>query len=116
MIGIRGATTITSDSPENIEAASVELIETIVSLNDLKKEKIVSMLFSATDDVTSAYPGKFIRDMMGFTDVPILHFQEMNVAGSLRLCIRVLIHYNDNIKPNPVYLHEAKKLRPDLSS
>lgn len=116
MIGIRGATTIVRDTPEAIKIASVELMKEIMSLNGLKKEKIVSVLFSATDDVKSAYPGKYLRDEMDFSETAILHFQEMYVTGSIRLCIRVLIHYDDNIKPLHVYLHEAKKLRPDLSS
>lgn len=116
MIGIRGATTIAEDTPEAIEKAAVEMMEEIMTRNNLSSEKIVSVLFSATDDVKSAYPGKFIREKMGLRDAAILHFQEMEVEGSLRLCIRVLIHYNDFIKPHHVYLNDAVKLRPDLSS
>ncbi|WP_312654349.1 chorismate mutase [Proteiniclasticum sp.] len=116
MIGIRGATTIDRDTSEEIEKATVELMKEIMLRNDLKKEKIVSVLFSATEDVRSAYPGRFLRDAMDFSDVAILHFQEMYVTESLNLCIRVLIHYDDCFKPHHVYLHAAKKLRPDLGS
>lgn len=116
MIGIRGATTIERDTEENIEKAAVELMKEIIKRNNLDDKKIVSVIFSATDDVKSAYPGKFLRDTMGLRDLAILHFQEMNVSGSLRLCIRVLIHYDDCIIASHVYLHGAENLRPDLSS
>lgn len=116
MIGIRGATTIEKDTPEQIEKAAVELMTEMMHQNSLKEEKIVSVLFSATGDVKSAYPGKYLRETMGLNDIPILHFQEMYVDGSLHLCIRVLIHYEDKIKPRHIYLHGAEKLRPDLGS
>ena len=116
MIGIRGATTVAEDTPEAIEKAAVEMMEEIMTRNNLISDKIVSVLFSATDDVKSAYPVKFIREKMDLRDAAILHFQEMEVVGSLRLCIRVLIHYDGSMKPQHVYLNEARKLRPDLSS
>lgn len=114
MIAIRGAITITEDAPEQIRDATIELLSEIISRNHLIQKKMVSVLFTATSDIVSAYPGRFMREGLGIHDVAILHFQEMHVQGSLPLCIRVLIHYNDDIDVYPVYLRGAKSLRPDL--
>lgn len=114
MIAIRGATTIEQDTPEEIKEATIELMNEIISRNQLSSEKMVSVLFTATGDIKSAYPGKFIREEMHLDDVAILHFQEMHVQGSLPRCIRVLIHCNDQNESHPVYLRKAVSLRPDL--
>ena len=115
MIAIRGAITIEQDTPDLIREATVELMNEMIKRNQLAPEKLVSILFTATQDIQSAYPGKFVREVMNIQDVAILHFQEMHVVGSLPLCLRVLIYYNDDMKIYPVYLRKAVKLRPDLS-
>ncbi|MFH5835316.1 chorismate mutase [Proteiniclasticum sp. C24MP] len=114
MIAIRGAITIEQDTPEQIKDATLELLIEIMNRNHLDSDKMVSVLFTATTDIKSAYPGKFMREGLNIYDTAILHFQEMNVEGSLPLCIRVLIHYNDDIEAYPIYLRGAKVLRPDL--
>jgi chorismate mutase len=114
MIAIRGATTVEKDTPEMIKEATLDLMQEIIMKNQLSPEKMVSILFTATQDIKSVYPGKFVREMLKIENVAILHFQEMNVTGSLPLCIRVLIHYNDDISTYPIYLKKAKNLRPDL--
>ena len=114
MIGIRGATTIEHDTPELIKDATVELMNEIISRNQLIPERMVSIMFTTTHDIKSAYPGKFLRENLNIHDVAILHFQEMHVTNSLAFCIRVLIHYNDDVEIYPVYLRGAKTLRPDL--
>lgn len=114
MIAIRGAITIEMDTPEEIREASVLLMKRIVDRNQLETEKIISLFFTATKDISSAYPGKFVREELGLDKVAILHFQEMEVKDSLPLCIRVLIHYDGNQMPENIYLRKAKVLRPDL--
>jgi len=115
MIALRGATTIENDTPEEIKAAVLEMFDELVKRNKLKCEKIVSILFTATKDVHSAYPGKFLRLDRGIIQPAILHFQEMQVDDSLQKCIRILIHYEENIIKENVYLHGASELRPDLN-
>ena len=114
MIAIRGAITITEDTPEQIKDATIELLSEIIRRNHLTQEKMISILFTATSDIVSAYPGRFMREGLKIHDVAILHFQEMHVKNSLPFCIRVLIHYDDDIDVYPVYLRAAKSLRPDL--
>ncbi len=115
MIAIRGATTIEKDTPIEIKEATVELMNELIAQNSLKPENMVSVLFTATKDIRSAYPGKYLREVLGITDVPILHFQEMDVQGAIGLCIRVMIHYDAPVRGTSVYLRKSKSLRPDLT-
>ena len=115
--GIRGATTIESDTKDHILFATQELLEEILCANtDLKTADIASVLFTVTDDATSAHPALAARQM-GWAQVPMICAREIPVEESLPLCIRVLIHWNTN-KPQGeikhVYLRNAVKLRPDL--
>lgn len=116
MIALRGATTLNKDLPSEVKDATVELLTEIMKRNHLEQSKIVSILFTATKDIRSAYPGKYIREEMGITTIPILHFQEMEVEGALPLCIRVMLYYEGRCNGMPVYLREARVLRPDLNA
>lgn len=115
--GIRGATTVIADDPEQILQATCELLVAILAENSgLQLEDIASVLFTTTEDLASAYPALAARQM-GWTLVPMLCAREIPVPESLPLCIRVLIHWNTDKEQsviNHVYLREAVKLRPDL--
>ena len=114
--GIRGATSVDANGTEPIIAATRELLERIVAVNDLQAGDVSSVIFTATPDLDAAYPARAAREM-GWTDVPLLCMQEMNVAGSLPRCIRVLVLWNtelDHDEIQHVYLGQARTLRPDL--
>jgi chorismate mutase len=114
--GIRGATTVETDSAPAILAAVRELLQRIVEVNDLCPADVASVLFTATRDLTAAFPAQAVRDF-GWQDVPLLDAQEIPVPGSLPRCVRVLIHWNTNrsqAEVRHVYLHGAVALRPDL--
>ncbi len=117
MRGIRGATTITEDSQIEVLAATEELLQKIQEYNGFKPEDIASILFTVTKDITAAFPAKAARNM-GWNQVPLLCFQEIEVQGALPKCIRVLIHINTNKGQDEikhVYLREAVMLRTDLA-
>ena len=115
--GIRGATTIETDTKEEVLSATRELLDAILATNpDLKTDDIASGLFTTTEDIASAYPALAARQL-GWDLVPVICAREIPVPGGLPLCIRVLIHWNINKKQDEiqhVYLREAVKLRPDL--
>ncbi len=114
--GIRGAISVDANSAEAIVAAARELLERIVSANDLSVDDVASVIFSATADLDAAYPARAVREM-GWLNVPLLCMQEMAVVGSLARCIRVLIHWNTDRSAGEirhVYLGQARALRPDL--
>lgn len=118
MIAIRGATTIEENTVNFIEEASIELIEELLKVNDLELQDICSIIFSCTDDINKAYPGKFVREYFSLSHTAIMHFNEMKVNNSLPLCIRVMLLINKtSLKSiNYVYLNNAKTLRRDLVS
>ena len=116
--GIRGATTIKTDSKENILSATRELLETIFVYNpELKTEDIASAIFTTTEGVNSAFPASAARQI-GWDRVPMICTREIPVPDTLLRCIRVLIHWNTTRAQGAiqhVYLHDAKYLRPDLA-
>jgi chorismate mutase len=114
---IRGATTVESDTPEQIRRATRELLETIVDRNGITSADVISAIFTVTHDLTSEFPAHAAREL-GWLDVPLLCTLEIPVPGSLVRCIRVLLHVeSDAPRTNirHVYLHHARTLRPDLA-
>jgi chorismate mutase len=115
--GIRGAITVQADQPDQILAATQELLGAIMHANpDLQSVDIASAIFTMTDDLASIHPALAARQM-GWENVPMLCARELPVPGSLCHCIRVLIEWNtDNAQAsiNHIYLRDAVALRPDL--
>jgi chorismate mutase len=117
MIAIRGATTCAENTPTSILEATEELLRTIFRANCLPIDSLVSIIFTATPDITAAFPAAAARQL-GLVDVPLLGAQEIGVPGAPELCIRVLLHANiDMVRSNVkhIYLRGAARLRPDLS-
>lgn len=113
---IRGATTVDENDKELIYSATEEMIRKILELNAVNEEDIVSIVFTATNDLDKAYPAVVVRKM-GILNAALMCVQEMNVQGSLEKCIRVMITVEGNYKRDAlkyVYLRNAVGLRPDL--
>lgn len=81
---IRGAITCTENTAESISENTCLLLQEMMAANDLQKEQLIQVIFSATRDLTAAYPAKFARTL-GWTDVPLFCVQEMAVDGSLMM-------------------------------
>ena len=114
--GLRGATTVDEDSVEQVTVRSQELMRRILERNELAEDDIVSVLFTATADVTSIFPATAIREI-GFGAVPLLCAAEIAVPGAMPRCIRVLLHVHTTRTKDEmhhVYLHGAQGLRDDL--
>jgi chorismate mutase len=116
--GIRGATTVDSNSRDAILAATRELLETVIQANDLDPEDVASAWFTTTPDLNAEFPAVAAREL-GWTSVPLMCSHEMSVPGSLPMCLRVLLHVNTEKGPHDihhVYIRGAGALRPDLAS
>lgn len=116
--GIRGATTAVSNTKEEIIEKTREMLETLVRLNDLRIDDIASAIFSVTGDLDAEFPAVAARKL-GWIYTPLFCTLEIPVKGSLRTCIRVLLQVNSDRRQEEMkhaYLHEAKKLRPDLGT
>lgn len=115
--GLRGATTVVADDGQAVLEATELLVRTMAKENGVLPDDIVSVLISTTTDVSSAFPAKAVRSIDGWTFVPVMCTHEMDVAGSMPLCIRALMHVNTNLTQKEIlhiYQNDAVKLRPDL--
>jgi chorismate mutase len=115
---VRGATQIDADSREQILAGTTELIGEVLRRNDLTPEVLISVVFTATPDLTAEFPAYAAR-ALGFTDVPLLCATEMNVPGALPRVLRLLALVETDrsrAEMHHVYLHGAAALRRDLPS
>jgi chorismate mutase len=114
---IRGATTVPTNTVDEIALAVTEMLDHVEHNNVLDLAEIVSVTFSVTADLDAIFPAAIARRRSGWDAVPLLDVQQMQVNGSLVRCIRLLIHFNT---PNPdvvithAYLRGAQALRPDL--
>jgi len=112
---IRGAISVDHDESTAIYDATRELLSAIVARNGVATGDIISVIFTVTADLRSAFPALAARQM-GWIDVPLLCTMEIPVPGALGRCIRVLLHV-ETTRPRSriehVYLREAESLRPD---
>lgn len=115
---IRGATQLDVDEREHLLRSTAELISKTMHANEIDSSQLISILFTATPDVTSEFPAYAAREL-GLDDVPLLCFVEMNVAGAMPRVIRILINADIDMPRSAithVYLRGAKALRSDLSN
>jgi chorismate mutase len=116
--GIRGAITVERDDRDAILGATKRLLSEMIERNGVRTDAIASVLFSLTPDLRAAFPAFGAREL-GWVHVPMLHFSEIDVPGSMERVIRVLMHVNTTRaqdKIEHIYLERAVALRPDLSS
>ena len=115
LTAIRGATTAKGDSYVFIKDAVVELIQELITLNNLKQEQIISITFTVTKDLTSCFPAAIARKYFNFNSVAFLDCQQMFVPNDINFCIRLMALVNLESDRNPVhpYLKGSSRLRPD---
>lgn len=117
--GIRGATTAAANEEQAILGATRELLEAIVNQNAIEPQAIASVFVTVTHDLNAAFPAKAIRRMAGWELVPLMCSLEIDVPDGLSQCIRLMVLVNTDKAQDEivhVYLNDAVKLRPDLSS
>ena len=113
---LRGATTVERDEPEHITERVVTLLEEMWARNDVHHDDLISILFTATPDITSMYPPTAARSV-GLGDVPLIGAVELDVPTGTKLCIRIMAHLETTktrADMRHVYLEGAKGLRDDL--
>ena len=83
MLAIRGATTVASNSKEEILKETSNLIKIIISKNNLNIDNIISMCFTMTKDLDAVYPSVAVREILDIYDIPMLNYEENHIQGSL---------------------------------
>ncbi|KGP73015.1 chorismate mutase [Pontibacillus yanchengensis] len=115
--GVRGATTVEANKEQEILTNTNELLVEMIQQNSIKAEDVASVFISTTEDLNDTFPAKALRQVEGWTYVPVMCMQEIPVPNSLERCIRVMIHFNTEQEQNEVhhlYHNRAVQLRPDL--
>lgn len=113
---LRGATTFDVDEAGHVTERVVQLVELMLERNDVSHDDIVSIIFTATDDLHSIFPATAARTI-GLGDVPLICCRELDVVGAVPRCIRVLMHTHTGLSRaelRHVYLEGASHLRDDL--
>ena len=112
---IRGATTASGNSVKEIEEAVVELINELISRNNLLKNNVLSITFTATRELNACFPASIARKYNGLDSVAFLDCQQMYVSNDIDFCIRILaqVLLPENSKVKHPYLRNASKLRTD---
>lgn len=115
--GVRGATTVEANTRDEILMNTRQLLALMIRANGIEPEDVASAMFSVTSDLNAEFPALAARQL-GWLDVPLLCTYEVDVPGSLRRCIRIMIHWNTEVPQHEirhVYIKDATRLRPDLS-
>jgi len=115
-VALRGATSVEENDAAAILEATEELVRVVMERNGLVSERMVSCLFTATEDLVSIFPAAAVR-AAGLGDVPLLCARELGVTDATQRCIRVLMHVTSDRARSElrhVYLEGAQGLRDDL--
>ena len=119
MRGVRGATTVSENTPDAIREATRELLDEMVRRNAIDPAEVASAYFTTTPDIDAEFPAVVARSDFGWHHVALMCGHEMDVPGSLRQCLRILLHVNSQLRQDEidfVYLRGARALRPDLNA
>lgn len=111
--GIRGAITVDSNTESSIEQATAELLNKMITDNNVDVNKISHAIFTTTNDLNVAFPAKYARINLGWEKVAMMCFHELDVPNSIKMCLRILIVLNceEDFEPKFVYLKGASDLR-----
>jgi chorismate mutase len=116
--GVRGAITVDNNTGEAILDGTRQLLAEMVRANDIRTEDVASAYFTTTTDLNAEFPAVVARNEFGWNNIALMCGHEMDVPGSLRMCLRIMLHVNtDRLQSqiNHVYLRGAAVLRPDLN-
>ena len=118
VLALRGATTVDADTSEQVRSRTVALLNELMAANGVGHDDIISILFTATDDIHSMFPATAGREN-GLGDVPLICARELDIDGAKPFCIRILMHVNSERSRGDlhhIYLEGAVSLRDDLPS
>jgi len=113
--GVRGATTVDSNTKEAILEATKELLQSMVVANEIEVDDVACVMFTTTLDLNAEFPAVAAREL-GWSQIALLCGHEMDVPSSLKRCLRILILCNTEKSVNEivhVYVKGAIELRPD---
>jgi chorismate mutase len=114
---VRGATQLDADEREHLLERVAEMVTDVMTSNGLEVDDFISVIFTATSDLVSEFPAYAARQL-GFGEVPLICARELEIAGSMPRCVRMMAHVETDLPRadiTHVYLHGAAALRSDLT-
>jgi chorismate mutase len=114
---IRGAIQVEADERAAILDGTAELVTNVMDRNKLSTDEVISVIFTATPDLTAEFPALAAR-LLGFQEVPLLCCTEMGVPGAMPRVVRLMMHVETSMaRPavQHVYLRGAAALRLDIA-
>ena len=81
---LRGATTVDADTTEQVRERTATLLAAMLEANDIHHDDLISVLFTATDDIHSMFPALAAREH-GLDDVPLICARELISRGPRRV-------------------------------
>jgi chorismate mutase len=114
---LRGAIQVERNDADSILAAAEQLMRELMQRNGLVPERMVSCLFTVTEDLDAEFPAVAAR-RVGLDSVSLLCAREVPVPGAMERVIRVLVHYYaaPDHEPAHTYLGDTNRLRSDLEA
>jgi chorismate mutase len=113
-LGLRGATTADSNTPEAIVDATEELLKELVAANGLAESDVAAVFFTTTMDLNAEFPAVAVRIRMGWEHTALMSSQEIPVPGAQQSVIRAMLLVNTDRSKEElahVYLKGAHNLR-----
>lgn len=117
--GFRGATTVEQNEVKDILIETKKLVLEMIQTNHISAVEVSHIFFSLSPDLNAAFPAKVVREIPGWTHVPVMCMQEVDVPQALEKCIRVMLVANTTLEQDQVqhiFLNKAIQLRPDLTT
>ena len=116
VLALRGATTCDENTKEEVDTKTQRLVEAMLERNAISHDDLVSIIFTATDDITAEFPATAAR-ALGLGDIPLLCARELAIEHGMARTIRVLMHFygeQPRTELHHVYHEGARSLRDDL--
>jgi chorismate mutase len=114
---VRGAVQVAANDRAEILAGTAELVLAVMDRNGLATDDVISVIFTATGDLTAEFPALAARQL-GFQEVPLICGTEISVPGAMPRVVRLMMHIETD-KPRSslqhVYLGGAAALRLDIA-
>ncbi|MFL6100727.1 MAG: chorismate mutase [Actinomycetales bacterium] len=114
---VRGAIQLERDEREHLLESVRELVRAVLDSNPFDVDDLISVIFTATQDLHSEFPALAAREL-GLGDVPLICTQELDITGAMPRVVRLMAHVDTDLSRaeiQHVYLRGAAELRRDLA-
>ena len=116
IFAVRGAI-FAENTKDSIKEKAVRLFNEAVKQNKIKRDDIVSLHWTLTQDLDELNPATALRlgnPCLDVSSVPLFCSQEAFVKGGCPKVIRMMLTAYLDFSPRHIFLDGAEALRPDI--